>query len=150
MIIRHSNGDISQSVHQHNTTCDPIIGRFQNLRWFSLLWLPTASYTYLGNKDCNITPLLMFLEGRAIVRVRARVIPGNMTFFSDLKISVGIGTSWLWMSIILTEQAMKNHVALMGWVPLTMTSVTLIISPLWFDILRVGPHCEAFFNYSFW
>ena len=44
MIIRHSNGDINQSV-QHEPTHDPNNGQFQNLRRFSLLRLPTAGYT---------------------------------------------------------------------------------------------------------
>ena len=45
MIIRHSNGDINQSV-QHEQTHDSNNGQFQNLRWSSLLRLPTASYTW--------------------------------------------------------------------------------------------------------
>ena len=49
--IRHSNGDISQSIHQHNTTCDPNNGQFQNLRQSSLLWLPTSDYRIYINED---------------------------------------------------------------------------------------------------
>ena len=30
MIIRHSNGDINQSVHQHIATCDPIMASSRN------------------------------------------------------------------------------------------------------------------------
>ena len=43
MIIKHSNGDINQSV-RHKPTHDPNNGQFQNLHQSSLLRLPTASY----------------------------------------------------------------------------------------------------------
>ena len=48
MIIRHSNGDINQSV-QHKPTHDPNNGQFQNLRQSSLLRLPTAGYIITQN-----------------------------------------------------------------------------------------------------
>ena len=48
MILKHSNGDINQSV-QHEPTHDSNNGWFQNLCRSSLLWLLTAGY--------NSTPL---------------------------------------------------------------------------------------------
>ena len=47
---------------------------------------------YLGKANCDITPLLMSLEGRTVMRMRVRMIMRDVTPFFNLTEVVRIGT----------------------------------------------------------
>ena len=105
---------------------------------------------YLGKGNCDITPLLTSLERRAVTRTRTRMIARDKTPFSNSTEVVRIGACRLRMPIVSTEQTTKDHVALMSWMSLMMAPIALVISPLWFNHLRISPRCQTLFYNPSW